>query len=116
MVAWIIMAPEILASARRSLPCRTQIRAFMISGSSVATGASSRAATCGEAPMARPSSSIWRTNTCEASAITASASTVCAQAQNRLGLGSRGRSLSGSRSSQSRHSSSRVSSRLTYSP
>src|SRR4030088_1267505 len=28
MVACIIMAPEILASAKRSLPCRTQITAF----------------------------------------------------------------------------------------
>ncbi|MCY1383685.1 hypothetical protein D9M69_718360 [compost metagenome] len=58
MVAWIIIAPEILASASRSLPCRTQIRAFKISGSSVATGASSKAATWGEAPMATPSTSI----------------------------------------------------------
>ncbi|KAG0920761.1 hypothetical protein G6F32_015437 [Rhizopus arrhizus] len=58
MVAWIIIAPEMLASARRSLPWRTQISAFMISGNSVATGASNKAATCGDAPMKMPSTSI----------------------------------------------------------
>jgi hypothetical protein len=35
-VAWIIIAPEILASASWVLLCRTQMTAFMISGSSVA--------------------------------------------------------------------------------
>ncbi len=58
IVAWIIMAPEMLASASRSLPWRTQISAFMISGNSVATGASNNAATWGDAPMATPSTSI----------------------------------------------------------
>ena len=113
MVAWIIMAPEMLAKASRSLPWRTQISAFMISGSSVATGASSSAARCGEAPMATPSVSIWLTNTCDAPAITTSASTVCAMAQDSAGSVSRGRSLSGSRSSLARLSSSLLSSRFT---
>lgn len=90
MVAWIIMAPEMLAKASRSLPWRTQISAFMISGSSVATGASSSAARCGEAPMATPSVSIWLTNTCDAPAITTSASTVCVMAQDSAGSVSRG--------------------------
>ncbi|MNT98095.1 hypothetical protein D3C72_2405980 [compost metagenome] len=84
----------------------------MISGSSVATGASSNAATCGEAPMAMPSASIWFTKTCEAPAITTSARIVCVAAQNMVGFSSRGRSLSGSRSSQSMHSASLLSSRL----
>ena len=111
MVAWIIMAPEMLAKASRSLPWRTQISAFMISGSSVATGASS-AARCGEAPMATPSVSIWLTNTCDAPAITTSASTVCVMAQDSAGSVSRG-AASGSRSSLARLSSSLLSSRFT---
>jgi hypothetical protein len=37
-VAWIIMAPLMFASARRSFPCLTHMTAFRISGSSVATG------------------------------------------------------------------------------
>ncbi|MNY11303.1 hypothetical protein D3C86_1443260 [compost metagenome] len=106
MVAWIIIAPEILASARRSLPWRTQISAFMISGSSVATGASSKAATCGEAPMAMPNSSIWFTNTCDAPAMTSNARMVCEAAQNMDGSVSLGRSFNGSRSSQSARASS----------
>ncbi|MNC55900.1 hypothetical protein D3C75_1054650 [compost metagenome] len=54
MVPWIIMAPEILASASRCLPCRTQISTFISSGISVATGLSSRAASTGERPNSSP--------------------------------------------------------------
>src|SRR5450756_2222919 len=49
-VAWIIMAPEMLASASWVLPCRTQMIAFMTSGSSVATGEMSKATTTGGRP------------------------------------------------------------------
>ena len=54
MVAWIIMAPEMFASASRSLPWRTQISALMVSGNSVATGLSTRATRCGGSENATP--------------------------------------------------------------
>lgn len=44
MVAWIIIAPDMFAKAKRSLPCLTKITAFIVSGSSVATGLNSNAA------------------------------------------------------------------------
>lgn len=65
-VAWIIMAPEMLARASRVLPWRTQMMAFMISGNSVATGESRRATTTAGRPSAGPAHSSWRTNSCEA--------------------------------------------------
>lgn len=50
-VARIIMAPEMLAGASLALPRRTQITAFMISGSSVvAIGDSSSAVTLATGP------------------------------------------------------------------
>src|SRR5882672_7784380 len=85
MVAWIIIAPEILASASRSLPCRTQISAFMVSGNSVATGLSSNATNCGDNPAQIPMDSSWPTNTLEATAMAASASVVCVSGQMRPG-------------------------------
>src|SRR5699024_1471943 len=49
-VAWIIIEPLILASVRRCLPRRTQMMAFITSGSSVATGLSNRAVTVEDKP------------------------------------------------------------------
>src|SRR5580704_15611280 len=69
MVACIIMAPEILASASRSLPWRTQITAFMVSGSSVATGLNSSATSCGDNPAQMQIVSSCPTNTLEAIAM-----------------------------------------------
>ena len=65
------MAPEMFASASCVLPWRTQMTAFMISGSSVATGDRSRATTAAGRPSAGPAHSSCLTNSCEAPKITA---------------------------------------------
>src|SRR5271168_3003029 len=76
-VACIIMAPEILARASLSLPWRTQMSAFMVSGSSVAMGLNSSATNCGDIPAKIPIDSNWPTNTLDAIAMTISATVVC---------------------------------------
>ena len=99
MQAWIIIAPEILARASRSLPWRTQMMAFIVSGSSVATGDSKSATRCGARPIAVPSDSSCATKMCEAAAMTASATMACNPAQARFGFFAL--NFSGSRSSSS---------------
>jgi hypothetical protein len=76
-VAWIIMAPLILASAMFSRPCRTQMIAFMVSGISVAIGLRSSATSCGDAPSHSPIVSNWLTKMCDATKMTASVAPVC---------------------------------------
>ena len=76
-VAWIIIAPEMLARASWILPCRTQMIAFMVSGSSVAIGDSSRAVIALDNPSMGPMASSWWTNICEDTKMTANAPIVC---------------------------------------
>ena len=98
MVAWIIMAPEMLANASRSRPCRTQITAFMVSGSSVAIGLSSSATNCGAQPRPVAIVSNRPTKKCEATPMTAKAIRVCSAAQVSDGEESCGRIFNGSNS------------------
>src|SRR5271163_94787 len=76
-VAWIIIAPEMLARASWVLPWRTQMIAFMISGSSVAIGDSSRAVMAPDSPSMGPMASSWWTNICEATKMRLNAPSVC---------------------------------------
>src|SRR5918912_1123358 len=77
-VAWIIIEPEMFASASSTLPWRTQMIAFIVSGSSVAIGASRSATTTDGSPTAGPAHSSCCTNSCDAAKITTSVTSVWA--------------------------------------
>jgi hypothetical protein len=78
-VAWIIIAPEMFASASSALPWRTQMIAFIVSGSSVAIGESSSATTAAGSPSTGPAHSSCVTKSCEATNTTTSVTSVCAR-------------------------------------
>jgi hypothetical protein len=64
MVLWKTIASVMLPKAKVSLPSRTQIREFSFSGSSVASGASTRATRPAGNPAASDESSTASTKTC----------------------------------------------------
>jgi hypothetical protein len=84
-VAWIIIAPLMLARASRCLPCLTQITALRISGSSVAIGLSNSASSCGRSRSAGPSASNWLTNSRDPAKMITSAPVVCRRLRPRGG-------------------------------